>query len=65
VLHGLLHMIGAGEPVTSDSLAQAMATNPGRRPPASWPGCASKVYVRSEKGHGAAGRWPRSAAITR
>ena len=28
VLHGVLHMIGAGEPVTSEQLAQAMATNP-------------------------------------
>ncbi|WGR95059.1 Rrf2 family transcriptional regulator [Bradyrhizobium sp. ISRA443] len=54
VLHGLLHMIGAAEPVTSDQLAQAMATNPVvvRRVMA---GLREQSLVRSEKGHG--GGW--------
>ncbi len=54
VLHGLLHMLGAGEPVTSEQLAQAMATNPVvvRRVMA---GLRERGIVRSEKGHG--GGW--------
>ncbi|WP_244484967.1 Rrf2 family transcriptional regulator [Bradyrhizobium tropiciagri] len=54
VLHGLLHMIGAGEPVTSEQLAQAMATNPVvvRRVMA---GLREQGLIRSEKGHG--GGW--------
>jgi Rrf2 family protein len=54
VLHGLLHMIGAGEPVTSEQLAQAMTTNPVvvRRVMA---GLREQGFVRSEKGHG--GGW--------
>ncbi|MCA6124982.1 Rrf2 family transcriptional regulator [Bradyrhizobium sp. WSM 1704] len=54
VLHGLLHMIGAGEPVTSEQLAKAMATNPVvvRRVMA---GLREQGIVRSEKGHG--GGW--------
>ena len=54
VLHGLLHMIGAGEPVTSEQLAQAMTTNPVvvRRVMA---GLREQGFVRAEKGHG--GGW--------
>jgi len=54
VLHGLLHMLGAGGPVTSEQLAQAMTTNPVvvRRVMA---GLREQGFVRSEKGHG--GGW--------
>jgi Rrf2 family protein len=54
VLHALLHMIGAGGPVTSEQLAQAMTTNPVvvRRVMA---GLREHGFVRSEKGHG--GGW--------
>ncbi|WP_426439332.1 Rrf2 family transcriptional regulator [Bradyrhizobium genosp. P] len=54
VLHALLHMLGAGEPVTSEQLAQAMTTNPVvvRRVMA---GLREQGFVRSEKGHG--GGW--------
>ena len=54
VLHVLLHMAEQGGPVTSETLAQAMATNPVviRRIMA---GLRDQGYVRSEKGHG--GGW--------
>jgi len=54
VLHVLLHMAEHKGPVTSDVLAQAMATNPVviRRTMA---GLREHGYVRSEKGHG--GGW--------
>jgi Rrf2 family protein len=61
VLHGLLHMIGAGEPVTSEQLAQAMATNPVvvRRVMA---GLREQGLVHSEKGHGGGWTLSRDAA---
>jgi Rrf2 family protein len=54
VLHLLLHMAGSTEPVTSESLAKAMQTNPVvvRRTMA---GLRDRGFVRSEKGHG--GGW--------
>ena len=64
VLHVLLHMAEAGRPVTSESLAKAMQTNPVviRRILA---GLREAGFVRSEKGHG--GGWTIArdlAAIT-
>ena len=61
VLHGLLHMIAAGEPVTSEQLAQAMTTNPVvvRRVMA---GLREQGFVRSEKGHGGGWTLARDAA---
>jgi len=54
VLHVLLHMIEAGEPITSEGLAAMMSTNPVvvRRIMA---GLREAGFVRSEKGHG--GGW--------
>ncbi len=54
VLHVLLHMAEQSGPVTSESLAKAMNTNPVviRRIMA---GLREQGYVRSEKGHG--GGW--------
>lgn len=54
VLHVLLHMMEARDPVTSEVLATAMRTNPVvvRRLLA---GLREQGYVRSEKGHG--GGW--------
>jgi len=54
VLHVLLHMAEAGEPLTSESLARAMQTNPVvvRRILA---GLREAGFVHSEKGHG--GGW--------
>ncbi len=54
VLHILLHMAEAGRPVTSETLAGAMGTNPVvlRRLLA---GLRERGFVRSEKGHG--GGW--------
>lgn len=54
ILHVLLHMAEHDEPVTSETLAQAMGTNPVvvRRVMA---GLRDEGYVRSEKGHG--GGW--------
>lgn len=54
ILHILLHMAEAGRPMTSDTLARAMTTNPVviRRMMA---GLREQGYVRSEKGHG--GGW--------
>lgn len=54
VLHVLLHMAETPDPVTSESLARAMDTNPVviRRIMA---GLREQSYVRSEKGHG--GGW--------
>lgn len=54
VLHLLLHMAGSSEPVTSESLAKAMQTNPVvvRRTMA---GLREQGFVTSEKGHG--GGW--------
>jgi Rrf2 family protein len=54
VLHVLLHMAEQAGPVTSEVLAEAMATNPVviRRIMA---GLRDQGYVRSEKGHG--GGW--------
>ncbi|MBO0904527.1 Rrf2 family transcriptional regulator [Jiella sonneratiae] len=54
VLHVLLHMAECDGPVTSETLAQMMRTNPVviRRVMA---GLRAKGYVRSEKGHG--GGW--------
>jgi Rrf2 family protein len=54
VLHVLLHMAEQDEPVTSETLAKAMDTNPVviRRVMA---GLRDQGYVRSEKGHG--GGW--------
>lgn len=64
VLHILLHMAAAGEPVTSDTLAQMMRTNPVvvRRILA---GLRKEGLVHSEKGHGGGWQLARSAgAIT-
>jgi DNA-binding IscR family transcriptional regulator len=54
VLHVLLHMAERREPMTSEVLSKAMATNPVviRRVMA---GLRDQGYVRSEKGHG--GGW--------
>lgn len=54
VLHVLLHMAEQDGPVTSDTLARAMRTNPVviRRVLS---GLRTRGYVRSEKGHG--GGW--------
>jgi len=54
VLHILLHMAERQGPVTSEALAKIMQTNPVviRRTLA---GLRERGYVRSEKGHGAAG----------
>lgn len=54
ILHILLHMIEAGEPLTSERLASMMTTNPVviRR---LMSGLREKGFVRSEKGHG--GGW--------
>jgi Rrf2 family protein len=54
VLHVLLHMAERGGPMTSETLARAMDTNPVviRRIMA---GLRDQEYVRSEKGHG--GGW--------
>ncbi len=54
VLHVLLHMADAREPITSDTLAKAMSTHPVvvRRVMA---GLREAGFVRSEKGHG--GGW--------
>lgn len=64
VLHVLLHMAEADQPITSDALAKAMQTNPVviRRLMA---GLREQGFVQSEKGHG--GGWRLScdlAAIT-
>lgn len=58
VLHVLLHMADADGPVTSDTLALAMRTNPVviRRLMA---GLRERGYVRSEKGHGGGWRLAR------
>ncbi len=54
VLHVLLHMAQANGPVTSETMAKAMGTNPVviRRVMA---GLRDRGYVRAEKGHG--GGW--------
>ena len=54
VLHVLLHMAEANGPVTSETLAKAMQTNPVvvRR---AMGGLREQGYVKSEKGHG--GGW--------
>lgn len=54
VLHVLLHMLEAGEPITSERLAEMMSTNPVvvRRIMA---GLRDAGFVHSEKGHG--GGW--------
>jgi len=54
VLHVVIHMAEAGEPVTSEAMAKAMNTNPvvARRVMA---GLRDAGFVRSEKGHG--GGW--------
>lgn len=54
VLHVLIHMAEAGEPVTSEAMSKAMNTNPvvARRVMA---GLRDAGFVRSEKGHG--GGW--------
>lgn len=64
VLHVLLHMAGQEDPITSETLARAMRTNPVviRRIMA---GLREEGYVQSEKGHG--GGWRLTgdlAAIT-
>jgi len=62
ILHVLLHMAERDEPVTSESLAMAMDTNPVviRRILA---GLRDKGYVRSEKGHG--GGWTLACDLSR
>lgn len=54
VLHALLHLSQATEPLTSEVLAKSMGTNPAvfRRTMA---GLRNAGYVRSDKGHG--GGW--------
>lgn len=61
VLHVLLHMAEQKEPVTSEALARAMATNPVviRRIMA---GLRDHGYVRSEKGPG--GGWTLARALS-
>jgi arsenite methyltransferase len=60
VLHVMLHLAQKGGPVTSEILAQAMATNPVvlRRVMA---GLRDRGYVQSEKGHG--GGWTLACAL--
>jgi DNA-binding IscR family transcriptional regulator len=62
MLHVLLHMVEKSEPVTSETLAKAMATNPVviRRIMA---GLRDRGYVRSEKGHG--GGWTIACDLDR
>src|SRR5690349_4571144 len=62
VLHVLLHMADRDEPMTSESLARAMDTNPVviRRILA---GLRDQGYVRSEKGHG--GGWTLACDLSR
>lgn len=62
VLHVLLHMAEQDGPLTSEVLAQAMATNPVviRRIMA---GLREQGYVRSEKGHG--GGWTLSCDLSK
>jgi DNA-binding IscR family transcriptional regulator len=62
VLHVLLHMADRGEPMTSESLAKAMDTNPVviRR---ILGGLRDRGYVRSEKGHG--GGWTLACDLAR
>ncbi len=62
VLHVLLHMAEQCEPVTSETLAKAMDTNPVviRRIMA---GLREQGYVRSEKGHG--GGWTLACDLSR
>jgi DNA-binding IscR family transcriptional regulator len=62
VLHVLLHMAEQREPVTSETLAKAMDTNPVviRRLMA---GLREHGYVRSEKGHG--GGWTLACDLSR
>ena len=62
VLHVLLHMADRGEPMTSESLAKAMDTNPVviRR---ILGGLRDQGYVRSEKGHG--GGWTLACDLAR
>jgi Rrf2 family protein len=62
VLHVLLHMADAREPLTSETLAQAMNTHPVvvRRVMA---GLREAGFVRSEKGHG--GGWTLACDLAR
>lgn len=62
VLHVLLHMAQAEGPVTSESMAKAMETNPVviRRVLA---GLRDQGYVRAEKGHG--GGWTLACDLTK
>lgn len=62
VLHLLLHMADSGEPMTSDTLAAIMRTNPVvvRRTLA---GLRRSALVRSERGHG--GGWTLAADLER
>lgn len=62
VLHVLLHMAEAKGPVTSETLAKAMQTNPVvvRRVMA---GLREQGYVKSEKGHG--GGWSLNCDLAR
>jgi Rrf2 family protein len=62
VLHVLLHMADRDEPMTSESLAKAMDTNPVviRRILGS---LRDQGYVRSEKGHG--GGWTLECDLSR
>ena len=61
VLHVLLHMAEHQGPVTSETLARAMSTNPVviRRIMA---GLKARGYVRSEKGHG--GGWTLAGELS-
>ena len=62
VLHVLLHMAEMDGPVTSETLAKAMGTNPVvvRRVMA---GLRAQGYVRSEKGHG--GGWTLACDLSK
>jgi DNA-binding IscR family transcriptional regulator len=62
VLHVLLHMAEQGGPVTSETLAKAMQTNPVviRRVMA---GLRERGYVHSEKGHG--GGWTLACDLSK
>src|SRR5688572_5586538 len=62
VLHVLLHLAEAEEPMTSETLAKVMKTNPVviRRIVA---GLRNQGYVRSEKGHG--GGWTLACDLTK